>query len=88
MTADGYPVAPAQPSEGVLAGIGSTPLIELRKVVPRSGARNLVKLESANRGQITEDLIKRMIARAARALDPRRRGRAPGAIARRPGRGG
>ncbi|MFD5276457.1 PLP-dependent cysteine synthase family protein [Pseudarthrobacter sp. NPDC058362] len=34
--------------EGVLAGIGSTPLIELRKVVPPGSARVLAKLEFAN----------------------------------------
>lgn len=33
---------------GVLAGIGSTPLIELRKVVPPGSARVLAKLEFAN----------------------------------------
>ncbi len=35
-------------NEGVLAGIGSTPLIELRKVVPPGSARVLAKLEFAN----------------------------------------
>jgi cysteine synthase A len=34
--------------EGVLAGIGSTPLIELGKVVPEGSARVLAKLEFAN----------------------------------------
>lgn len=34
--------------EGVLAGIGSTPLIELGKVVPAGSARVLAKLEFAN----------------------------------------
>ena len=34
--------------EGVLAGIGSTPLIELRKVVPTGSARVLAKLEFSN----------------------------------------
>lgn len=33
---------------GVLAGIGATPLIELRKVVPAGSARILAKLEFAN----------------------------------------
>ncbi|HEY0158357.1 MAG TPA: cysteine synthase family protein [Thermoanaerobaculia bacterium] len=33
---------------GVLAGIGNTPLVELRRVVPRGSARVLVKLEWAN----------------------------------------
>ena len=35
-------------SAGVLAGIGNTPLVELRRVVPRSSARVLIKLEWAN----------------------------------------
>lgn len=35
-------------AQGVLAGIGSTPLIELRKVVPPGSARVLAKLEFAN----------------------------------------
>ncbi len=34
--------------DGVLAGVGNTPLIALRRIVPRSGCRILVKLESAN----------------------------------------
>ncbi len=34
--------------EGVLAGVGGTPLIELRRVVPPGSARVLVKLEWAN----------------------------------------
>lgn len=37
-----------EPDEGVLAGIGSTPLIELRKVVPPGSGRVLAKLEWAN----------------------------------------
>ncbi len=35
-------------STGVFAGIGNTPLVELRRVVPRSGARIVAKLEWAN----------------------------------------
>ena len=35
-------------SNGVFAGIGNTPLVELRRVVPASGARVVVKLEWAN----------------------------------------
>jgi cysteine synthase len=38
----------ALPGEGVLAGIGSTPIVELRKVVPAESARVLAKLEWAN----------------------------------------
>ena len=33
---------------GVLAGVGNTPIVELRRVVPASGCRVLVKLEAAN----------------------------------------
>ena len=35
-------------SNGVFAGIGNTPLVELRRVVPTSGARVVAKLEWAN----------------------------------------
>ena len=35
-------------SAGVLGGIGNTPLVELHRVVPRSSARVLMKLEWAN----------------------------------------
>lgn len=35
-------------SIGVFAGVGNTPLVELRRVVPKSGARVVVKLEWAN----------------------------------------
>ena len=35
-------------SNGVFAGIGNTPLVELRRVVPASGARVVEKLEWAN----------------------------------------
>lgn len=37
-----------KPGQGILAGIGSTPLDELMKVVPPGSARVLVKLEYAN----------------------------------------
>lgn len=33
---------------GVLAAVGGTPIVALRRVVPRSGCRLLVKMESAN----------------------------------------
>lgn len=33
---------------GVLAGVGNTPMVRLRRIVPSSGCRVLVKLESAN----------------------------------------
>lgn len=45
---DGVGVARTAAGEGVLAGIGGTPLIELRRVVPAGSARVLAKLEWAN----------------------------------------
>jgi cysteine synthase len=36
------------PSDGVLAGIGNTPIVELRRIVPAGSARVLLKLEWAN----------------------------------------
>jgi cysteine synthase len=40
---------------GLLAAIGNTPLVELRRVVPAGGARVLVKLESANASGSAKD---------------------------------
>ncbi|MFJ5860891.1 PLP-dependent cysteine synthase family protein [Pseudarthrobacter sp. NPDC092439] len=54
--------------EGVLAGIGSTPLIELRKVVPPGSARVLAKLEFANP---TGSMKDRMAAAAISAAEAR-----------------
>jgi cysteine synthase A len=34
--------------EGMLAAVGDTPLVELRRIVPESGARIFVKWEPAN----------------------------------------
>ena len=45
---NGVGVARTAAGEGVLAGIGGTPLIELRRVVPPGSARVLAKLEWAN----------------------------------------
>lgn len=45
---DGVGAARAAAREGVLAGIGGTPLIALRRVVPPGSGRVLVKLEWAN----------------------------------------
>lgn len=53
---------------GVLAGIGSTPLVELRKVVPPGSARLLAKLEFANP---TGSMKDRMAAAAIRAAEAR-----------------
>jgi len=33
---------------GMLDAIGNTPIVELQRIRPRSGARVMVKLESAN----------------------------------------
>lgn len=54
--------------KGVLAGIGSTPLIELRKVVPPGSARLLAKLEFANP---TGSMKDRMAAAAISAAEAR-----------------
>ena len=54
--------------EGILAGIGSTPLIELRKVVPPGSARVLAKLEFANP---TGSMKDRMAAAAISAAEAR-----------------
>ncbi|MDI3193603.1 cysteine synthase family protein [Pseudarthrobacter sp. AL07] len=56
------------PGEGVLAGIGSTPLIELRKVVPPGSARVLAKLEFANP---TGSMKDRMAVAAIRGAEAR-----------------
>ncbi|WP_411374011.1 PLP-dependent cysteine synthase family protein [Arthrobacter sp. MPF02] len=55
-------------SLGVLAGIGSTPLVELRKVVPRGSARVLAKLEFANP---TGSMKDRMAVAAVKAAEAR-----------------
>lgn len=54
--------------DGVLAGIGSTPLIELSKVVPPGSARVLAKLEWANP---TGSMKDRMAVAAIRAAEAR-----------------
>ncbi|MGY4543437.1 cysteine synthase A [Arthrobacter sp. UYNi723] len=54
--------------EGVLAGIGSTPLIELGKVVPAGSARVLAKLEFANP---TGSMKDRMAVAAIRGAEAR-----------------
>ncbi|KRE74413.1 PLP-dependent cysteine synthase family protein [Arthrobacter sp. Soil762] len=54
--------------KGVLAGIGSTPLIELREVVPPGSARILAKLEFANP---TGSMKDRMAVAAIRGAEAR-----------------
>lgn len=50
---------------GVLAAIGNTPLVELRRLVPAGAARVVVKLESANpTGSMKDRVARAMIERA------------------------
>lgn len=52
-------------ARGVLAGVGDTPLVELRNVVPPSAARIFVKLESANpTGSMKDRIAVAMVAAA------------------------
>lgn len=55
---------------GALAAVGNTPMIELRRVVPGSGARVLVKWEPANPTGSMKDRMAVEVIRAA-ALDGR-----------------
>lgn len=53
-------------SSGVLAAIGNTPLVELRRLPPAGAARIVVKLESANpTGSMKDRVARAMIERAA-----------------------
>jgi cysteine synthase A len=50
----------------MLAAIGNTPLVELRRVAPERGARVMVKLESANpTGSMKDRIALAMVSRAA-----------------------
>jgi cysteine synthase A len=50
----------------ILAAIGNTPLVELRRIVPRGSARVVVKLESANpTGSMKDRVAQAMVAAAA-----------------------
>jgi len=52
---------------GVLGGIGNTPIVRLRRVVPRSGCRLLVKLEAANpTGSMKDRMAVAAVTAAAR----------------------
>lgn len=52
----------------ILDAIGNTPLIELRRIVPRGSARIVAKLESANpTGSMKDRLARTLIERAASA---------------------
>ncbi|MCA1648604.1 MAG: cysteine synthase family protein, partial [Chloroflexi bacterium] len=59
--------AEARAGEGVLAGIGGTPLIELRKLVPPGSARVLAKLEWANPTGSMKDRMAVAVIEAAEA---------------------
>jgi cysteine synthase A len=52
---------------GVLSGIGGTPLVELRRVVPRGSARVVAKLESANPTGSMKDRMAAAVITAAEA---------------------
>lgn len=52
---------------GILAGIGNTPLVRLRRVVPSSGCRVLVKLELANPTGSMKDRMAAEVVKAAAA---------------------
>lgn len=54
-------------SEGALAAIGNTPLIELRRVVPHGAARVLLKLEWANPTGSMKDRMAKAAIEAAEA---------------------
>jgi cysteine synthase len=52
----------------ILDAIGNTPLVELRRIVPKNGARIVAKLESANpTGSMKDRLARTIIERAAAA---------------------
>lgn len=53
---------------GIVDAIGNTPLVELRRIVPKGSARVVAKLESANpTGSMKDRLARRIIACAAEA---------------------
>jgi cysteine synthase A len=52
-------------AESMLQTIGNTPLVQLRRIVPRGSARVLVKLEGTNpTGSMKDRMALAMIARA------------------------
>ena len=65
------------PAAGVLTGIGNTPLIELRKIVPSGSGRVFAKLESANP---TGSMKDRMAVAAIAAAEADGRLRAGGTV--------
>lgn len=55
------------PRSGVLAAVGGTPMVELRRVLPRSGARIYVKWEPANPTGSMKDRMAVEVIRSAAA---------------------
>jgi cysteine synthase len=56
------------PAKSVLDAIGNTPIVELRRIVPRDCARVIVKLESANpTGSMKDRMARAIVERAAAA---------------------
>ena len=53
------------PTRGVLDAIGNTPLVELRRVVPKGAGRVVLKLESANPTGSMKDRVARAMVTAA-----------------------
>ncbi len=67
MFTGGIDGAPDGRPSGVLAAVGRTPLVELRRVVPDSGARILVKWEPANPTGSMKDRMAVEVIRSAAA---------------------
>ena len=54
------------PQKSVLDSIGNTPVVQLRRIVPRGGARVLAKLESSNpTGSMKDRMARAIVERAA-----------------------
>jgi len=66
MTSHPHPIAEGY-SAGVLAGIGNTPLVELRRIVPTRSARVFMKLEWANPTGSMKDRMAKAAIDAAEA---------------------
>jgi cysteine synthase A len=61
------PADKARSAAGMLDAIGNTPLVELRSIRPRSGARVMVKLETANpTGSMKDRIALAMVSKAAK----------------------
>jgi cysteine synthase B len=65
--------APPPPAEDIVAAIGNTPMVELRRLAPTSEVRIFAKLEGANpTGSVKDRIARAMLldARASGALQP------------------